>query len=142
MAIELNYKQEQINTTNDSIVIRKYIHGIEGGKDLSAEGVAAWKAVTGTNVIPAGTAILLKAADKTHVPCPLKKVGEGFEVDFPESGYTVAGVLVATIDGTRQGAAIMTYGVVNPEAYEYGAACVPVAEIKAADNCVITFQAD
>lgn len=64
----VNITQEKVLTTNDNIVIRKYIDGIEGGRDLD---MADFKAVTGHTILHAGHVIIKK--DGTYKPMPVKK---------------------------------------------------------------------
>lgn len=101
-------KEEQILTGNDNIVIRKYIDGIEGGRDLD---IADFKAATGSSILQAGHVIIKK--DGAYKPYPVKKTGESYAYDTLPEGYAIAGILVASIDAATHGAGIMTRGKVN-----------------------------
>lgn len=102
-------KEEQVLTGNDNIVIRKYIDGIEGGRDLD---ITDFKSVTGSTVLHAGHVIIKK--DGAYKPFPVKKgEDDAIAYDSLPAGYTIAGILVSTIDATTHGAAIMTRGKVN-----------------------------
>lgn len=66
--VNLAKQNESILTGNDNIVIRKYIDGIEGGRDLD---MADFKAVTGHTILHAGHVIITK--DGVYKPMPVKK---------------------------------------------------------------------
>ena len=119
---------EQILTGNDSIVIRKYVDGIEGGRDLD---VSAYKAVTGSSILYSGHVIIKTTSNgvTTYKPMPVKQstTGSGdsitpvtdsdgnpvYEYDSLPASHSYAGILVASIDAAKDGAGIMTRGKVN-----------------------------
>lgn len=121
--LDLVKPHESILTGNDNIVIRKYIDGIEGGRDLD---VSAFKAVTGTSVVHAGHVIIKTTANgaTTYKPMPVQQQtiddvpvvlnGEPqYEYAALPASHSYAGFLVATIDAATSGAGIMTRGKVN-----------------------------
>ena len=65
---DLTNRHEKVFDGNDNIVIRKYIDGIEGGRDLD---VSDFKAVTGSSILRAGHVIITK--DGAYKPMPVKK---------------------------------------------------------------------
>ena len=104
--LDLSAKKEQIVFGNDSIVIQKWISGINGGRTLNVEGFAE-------KVIKAGHVIIVKDGD--YKPMPVS--GEAYGT-LP-SGYTYAGVLYRSIPADKPAASIMTWGEVNSEALPY-----------------------
>lgn len=65
-----NIKQEKVLTGNDNIVIRKYIDGIEGGRDLD---MTSFKSVTGSTILQAGHVIIKVTSNNvtTYKPMPV-----------------------------------------------------------------------
>lgn len=124
--------QEKVLTGNDNIVIRKYIDGIEGGRDLD---MTAYKATTGSTILGAGHVIIKTTSNgvTTYKPMPVvqktETTGSGndavttnvtdadgnpvYEYDSLPANHSYAGILVASIDAATNGAAIMTRGKVN-----------------------------
>lgn len=102
--IDLTKESEQILTGNDNIVIRKYIDGIEGGRALD---ITEYVTATGTSVVKAGHVIITKEGE--YKPMPVS--GDAYST-LPE-GWKYAGILVATINAKKDGAAILTNGTVN-----------------------------
>lgn len=126
--LDLVKPHESILTGNDNIVIRKYIDGIEGGRDLD---ITAFKAVAGSSILHAGHVIIKTVSNgvTTYKPMPVKvkTTTEGgstvnvtdadgkpvLEYDSLPENHSYAGILVASIDAATNGAAIMTRGKVN-----------------------------
>lgn len=113
MAIELNYKQEAVDTTNDSIVIRKYIHGIEGGKALPTAAIEAWKEFSGSPIVPAGIPVYMSKSNKSLKLADVAYSGSGFSDRTDKEQFILFGVVASTFNVDKEGAAIMTHGVVN-----------------------------
>ncbi len=108
--IDLTSNTEQLLTGNDSIVIRKYIDGIEGGRALD---LTEYLKVAGTSsVLQAGHVIITK--DGAYRPMPLATGATAY--DTLPVGWAYAGILAASINASRDGAAIMTRGKVNASA--------------------------
>lgn len=126
--VNLAKQNESILGGNDNIVIRKYIDGIEGGRDLD---IAAFKAVAGTSILHAGHVIIKTTSNgvTTYKPMPVKVQTEEVNnenvpvtdadgnpvlvYDSLPSNHSYAGILVASIDAAIDGAGIMTRGKVN-----------------------------
>lgn len=101
MKQNFNQSEEQVHFGNDSIVIKKYIAGVEGGRTLDMTGYA-------DSILKAGHVII---TDGKGVWKPMPVSGEAYAA-LPE-GYKYAGVLYRTIQTSKPAAAIMTWGVVN-----------------------------
>lgn len=105
--IDLTKDNEQLLTGNDSIVIRKYIDGIEGGRALD---LTDYLKVSGaSSVLQAGHVIITK--DGEYKPLPLATGAAAYDA-LPD-GWSYAGILAASINAQRDGAAILTRGKVN-----------------------------
>lgn len=122
--IELNYKQEKIDTTNDNIVIQKYVAGLPGGVELDVtEYNEAIKNLeqretifpnAKENIVYAGTVVVKD--DGKYKPLPL--FNESGLNGFKFAKGTPVGVVVATIDATKEGASLMIDGIVNLHAHQ------------------------
>lgn len=127
--IELNYKQEKIDTTNDNIVIQKYVAGLPGGVELDVteynKDLATLRTqFTGNedlfkdNFVPAGTLVVKK--NGSYKPAKLSynsgtsKYGFSFGAEETPIGFTVA-----TINATREGAGILVDGIVNLNSHAF-----------------------
>lgn len=121
--VELLNKQEQFSAGNDSIVIRKFLNGVEGGRALD---ITEYKTMAGTSVVPAGTIIVAK--DKVYKPLAL---ASATAYGTLQESHEYVGVTVATIDASREGAGIMTAGSVNKDVMPFGGSG-KVTELKAA----------
>lgn len=93
---------------DDSIVVKKYIAGYEGGRTLDLTAWGADKPVKCGHVI-------LQKKDGTFVPAPIK--GETYEALTAD--YHVAGILYGNVTPPRQAASIMTWGIVNKALLPY-----------------------
>lgn len=121
MKQDLSAKKEQIVFGNDSVVIPKYISGIEGGRTLDMTGYT-------DKVLKAGHVIITDGKG-TYKPMPVTpetttEEGES-AVTTPAgygtlpTGYSYAGVLYRSILTADPAASIMTWGKVNSEAAPY-----------------------
>lgn len=97
---------EQIDFSNDSIVIVKNLETIAGGRTLDATGFA-------DTVIKAGHIIIEETATKELKPLPVD--------DVLPALHTFKGVLVASVLASKPFASIMVRGTVNESAMEYPA---------------------
>ena len=104
-----------LSNGNDSIVIKKHIMGIEGGRVLDVTGFAE-------TVIKAGH-IIIKTEAGEYAPMPVS--GSAYAV-LPENA-TYVGVLKASILTKKPYAAITTWGIVNE-------ACLPYAVTSIKEN--------
>lgn len=119
MKNELNPNKETIVFGNDSVVIRKYISGIPGGRTLD---VSDYK----DDAILAGHVIIkTKEGNYAPMPCHAAKAAEG-ETAAVEAGYdalpegaSYVGILYRSISRKNPEAAIMYDGIVNPECVPY-----------------------
>lgn len=97
-------KSSQVDTSNDSIIIRSLLEDIPGGKTLDVTGVTQ-------DVLNAGHLIIVETASGVHKPMPVNTTGDAYEA-LP-AGHTFKGVLVATILTAKAFASIMVRGSVN-----------------------------
>ena len=104
--VTLTNSPSEINFGNDSIVIRKHISDLQGGRSLD---VSSFKETS----IQAGHVIITDGAS-VYKPMPVKVDTDGKLVyDTLPTGYSYCGILAKTILTTRPMASILTYGVVN-----------------------------
>jgi hypothetical protein len=108
----------------DTVVIRKFIDGIKGGKALNVEDFAE-------DYIKAGHVVIRKEDD--YKPLPVE--GEAFAA-LPE-GYEYVGFVTATKKATEPFVAIVTIGEVNDEALPYTLSSEQKAAIKAAVPTIV-----
>jgi len=114
---DLGKSIEQVHFGLDSVVIRKYDAGIQGGRTLDVTG---WT----ENTIKAGHIIIHSTSDDTlYKPMPLNADADGYGT-LPE-GYEYCGVLVRSVLKDEPLAGIMYAGEVNDMASPY-----PVDDIK------------
>lgn len=114
---DLGKSIEQVHFGLDSVVIRKYGAGIQGGRTLD---VTDWTLST----IKAGHVIIHSTSDDTlYKPMPLNADADGYGT-LPE-GYEYCGVLVRSVLKEEPLAGIMYAGEVNDTASPY-----PVDDIK------------
>lgn len=149
MKLENNPKCERIVSGNDSVVIRKYIAGVHGGRTLDVSGFE------GTN-IPAGFVIIKKEVDGNVVYQPMPVIpavpakpaqGETPAVAAQPAKYgtlpagaSYVGILKSTIPVNEPAAAIMTAGVVNSALLPYPMTDILTAFKSACPN--IIFEQD
>lgn len=105
--VDLNNPIEQIDQSNDSIVIVKNLETIRGGRTLDVTGF-------GDSVIQAGHVIIEETANGELKPLPVTGV-------LPAS-HTYKGILVASVLTIKPFAAIMVRGTVNDGAVKYAIA--------------------
>lgn len=108
MKVDLTNEQNKVLTGKDGIVIRQHISGFEGGRVLVVEGYPA-------DVIPAGVPVI---TDGNGVYKPLLPTDTTVESETTygftiPNGYSVCGIVEATIRTKMPTAAILTAGVVN-----------------------------
>ena len=106
----LNSSPVQIDTSNDSIVIRKILLDIPGGKTLDVSGYTPTD-----GVLRAGHILIEQTSNKEVKPLD---VSAGAYVALP-NGHTYKGVLIATILKAKPQAAVMLGGDVNEVASPY-----------------------
>ena len=100
----LNNNPVQIDTSNDSIVIRKILIDVPGGKTLDVSGFTPTD-----GVLNAGHILVEQTSNKEVKPLD---ISAGAYVALP-AGHTYKGVLIATILKAKPFAAIMLAGDVN-----------------------------
>lgn len=123
-----NLTVEKMKLEDNTVVIRKFFKGIEGGRTLDTTEFTE-------KVIHAGH-VIITDGEGTYKPMPVSECGYG---NLPE-GYKYCGVLYSTIDAKKPAAAIMTWGVVNPVAMPYPITSIEEAFKKACPY--IDFQKD
>lgn len=123
MAINL-ITESNVDTSNDSIVIRLNTFTLEGGRVLDVTGFAP-------NVIKAGHIVIRETATGVYKPMPVS--GANF-ASLP-ADHAYAGIVVASVDKVTQGGgvAIMTQGAVNTKAMPYSMTAIE-ADVKTALN--------
>jgi len=125
---DLNNTPVQIDTTFDSIIIKKNLIDIPGGKTLDVTGVT-------DEVLKAGRVIIEVTA--TGVLKPLKIASGAYE-SLP-ANHTYKGILIATILLKRPFAAVLLAGDVNKQAViEYGLPAIPAGAITALPQILFT----
>lgn len=118
--IELANEPKEVLAGNDNVVIMKYLDGLEGGRCLD---VTDYKTTTGTTIIPAGTLVVnnsgtWKPVALTSVSDPKSSnIGDKFSCAADITAFD--GVVVATIDASHDGAAVMIAGKVNFKAMPF-----------------------
>lgn len=122
--------KHQILFGEDSIVIKKYISGIEGGRTLDMEGYKAANVLAGS--------VIIKKSNGNYAPMPLAESGETYAA-LPE-GATYVGICYRTISATNAQCSIMFDGVVNEALLPYGFATIKSAFATACPH--IIFQKD
>lgn len=133
MKATFDYKKDVVISGADSIVIRKYIAGIPGGRTLDCSDFPD------DNILAGHVAI--KKADGTYAPMPVTAAVpvQPAKGDTPEvaaqpakygslpSGASYVGVIYRSVSKDNPSAAIMYSGVVNPTLLPY-----PMTDILAA----------
>ena len=115
----LNNEGMKILSANDSIVIRKYGAGINGGRTLDVSDMPA-----SVKCIKAGHVVIRSTEDETlYKPMPVNAAGDAYE-SLP-ANYEYVGVVVATKPLDYPLVGIMYAGEVNDVASPY-----PVDSIK------------
>lgn len=125
----LNAEAVNVNTDNDSIVIREVLYTVIGGRTLDTTGFTP-------AVLNAGHVIIRETSSGNYKPMPVS----GAAYAALPTGHTYEGVLIASILTAKPFAAILIGGYVNPLAMPY-----PIAPIQAAFTTAvphILFKAD
>ena len=128
MYAELNDELRSLEDGNDSIVIKKYIEGIEGGRTLDVSDSPA------TKVFQGGHVVIFNATTKTYKPMPITSAGI---YDSLPQNYNYIGVLQRSVLAAKPFAAIMVRGTVNEAASPY-----PVTEAMKTALKHIIFRSD
>lgn len=113
-----------VDTTLDSITIRKYIAGLIGGASLDVTGFKQ-------TVIKSGHVVIKETATGAYKPMPAKEDEKGY-ASLP-AGHTIEGVVVATKLTSEAMVGVMYSGEVNEATSPY-----PVTdEIKKALHLIV-----
>lgn len=124
----LNNTGTQVDTTFDSIIIKKLLIDIPGGKTLNVTGVA-------DEVLKAGRVIIEETATGDLKPL---SISSGAYAALP-ANHTYKGILIATILLKRPFASVLLAGDVNKQAIiEYGLPAVPEGAISALTHILFT----
>lgn len=91
---------------DDSIVVKKFIKGIEGGRTLKLD---EWT----EDVVKCGH-VIVKTTEGDFIPAPVS--GKAYQ---SLGTNVVVGVLYGNVVKPRQAASIMTWGIVNKELLPY-----------------------
>ena len=121
MKATFDYKKDVVISGADSIVIRKYIAGIPGGRTLDCSDFPD------DNILAGHVAI--KKADGTYAPMPVTAAVSDQPAKYGSlpSGASYVGVIYRSVSKDNPSAAIMYSGVVNPTLLPY-----PMTDILAA----------
>lgn len=103
----LNSTPVQVDTSNDSVIIKKLLVDIPGGKTLDVSGYTP-------DIIYAGQVIIEETATGNLKPL---NVSNGAYVALP-ANHTYKGILVSTISKAKPMASVMLSGDVNEEAFK------------------------
>lgn len=116
-------KSETPLTLDDTIVIRKHISDMEGGRTLDCTGFP-------NKVVKAGH-VIIKLASGNYAPMPIT---ENNVYGSLPSGASYAGILYRSVSVENPSASILTNGEVNPKATPY-----PMDDIMAAFKAACPF---
>ncbi len=133
-------KRERVVFGNDSIVIRKYNSGIQGGRTLDCSDYPEDNVFAGH--------VIIKKSNGNYAPMPIKAATEASgETPASPAGYdalptgaTYVGVLYRSISKDKPEAAIMTDGIVNPTLTPYDMTAIMTAFQSACRH--ISFEQD
>lgn len=114
--VNLNEERTELYMGSGSVVIRKYVDGIKGGRTLDCDNVSL-------DTLKAGHVIIRDTVNDTYKPMPIS----GSSYDSLPANHEYIGVLVNDIPVSKPFAGIMTAGSVNEVAGPY-----PVSSIKSA----------
>lgn len=128
MKAPFNHKKEIVVPGVDSVVIRKYVSGILGGRTLDCTGFPNDNVLAGH--------VIIKKANGDYAPMPVSEKAYG---TLPE-GASYVGVLYRTIPTDKPLASIMYDGVVNSELVPYPMTSILEAFKKACPH--IVFEKD
>lgn len=107
MKNDISPKTDKVVFGNDSVVIRKYIAGIPGGRTLDCTDFPEENILAGH--------VIIQKSDGSYAPMP---VSDKAFAALPE-GASYVGVLRSSISVKNPAAAIMYNGVVNKELIPY-----------------------
>lgn len=127
--VNLNNTPTELSQANDSIVIKRNLDSIEGGRSLDVTGVAE-------PVLKAGHVIIMETA--TGVCKPMPVTGAAY-ASLP-ANHEYIGILVGSILTSKPFAGIMVRGTVNPNATPFPMTAI-LAAFKTAKP-LIDFRAD
>lgn len=102
MQLEQSPQKETLISGLDSVVIRKFVSGIPGGRTLDCTDISETH-------IKAGH-VVIKTAEGVYKPLP---AADGKYAALPE-GAVYAGILYRTVSTKYPAASIMIDGIVNP----------------------------
>ena len=124
----LNNATTEYDTTMDSVIIKKVVHDIPGGKTLDVTGVTE-------GVLKAGRVIIEETATKKLKPLGIT---DGAYDALP-SLHTYKGVLIATILTKKPFASVMLSGDVNEQAViNYDLPAIPAGAKTALTHILFT----
>lgn len=115
MTGNLTNPREDVNTSNDNIVIVDNLQTIRGGRTLDVTGYK-------NSVINAGHVIIKETASGVYKPMPL--TSDGTDYAALPVGHEYAGILIGTIRTNRPFAAILVRGTVNHAAAPFNMATI------------------
>lgn len=104
--VNLTTEQNEILAAKDGIVIRNFIHGLEGGRVLDTTGYTA-------ETIPAGVVVI---TDGNGTYKPLLPSSGSYTLP---SGYSYVGIVACTVLTSKPAVSVMTMGAVNDAAAPY-----------------------
>lgn len=132
-----NLEVKRTRIEDNTVVIRKFIKGIEGGRtlvfpdakitDTVSDGTGTITDISVPDTVLAGH-VVVRLSDGTYQPLAVKtvttKVKEQADkvtvaYDTKPVGSTYAGLLYNYVQKSKPAAAIMTWGIVNNEALPY-----------------------
>lgn len=111
-----NDERTELYMGSGSVVIRKFVDGIKGGRTLNCTGITL-------DTLKAGHVIIRDTVNDTYKPMPLS----GSAYDSLPANHEYIGVLVNDIPVSKPFAAIMTAGSVNEVAGPYSVSSIKSA---------------
>lgn len=125
MINEQKLAKHGIGTGNDSLVIRKHVSGIPGGRTLDMAGFEG-------DVLLAGH-VVVKTKEGNYAPMPVS--GAAYAA-LPE-GASYAGVLYRSVLRSDPAASVMYDGVVNETLIPYPLGAIREAFLKACPHIIL-----
>ena len=123
----------EIGFGNDSIVIRKHISDLQGGRSLDVSDFTETSIHAGHVIITNGAGL--------YKPMPVKKDTDGKLIyNTLPAGYSYCGILAKSILTARPMASILTYGIVNDLAMSISITSIKTAFVTACPH--ISFEHD
>ena len=110
--VNLNEERTELHMGSGSVVIRKYVDGIKGGRTLDCDNVSL-------DTLKAGHVIIRDTVNDTYKPMPLNAAGNSYGT-LPE-GHKYVGLSTTSIEWAKEGSlvGIITEGEVNDAALPY-----------------------